>query len=146
MYGEAMKKPLQNRGASLTKNDFSMSSAGSKDGDRDFYEAAMKEYNKEKHDEYDTLHFANNIVVDDKNLPKVFTPFNDWRDLKRVYKEVTASLDKVRQLSKLSGRNDSDSEGETDCNIVTITKKSKTYIQYWNLYANQDSERFRNMN
>jgi hypothetical protein len=41
----------------------------------------MKEYNKEKNDEYDTLHFADDIVVDDKNLPKVFTPINDWRDL-----------------------------------------------------------------
>jgi hypothetical protein len=40
----------------------------------------MKEYNKESHDEYDTLHFAGDIVVDDKNLPKVFTPLNNWRD------------------------------------------------------------------
>jgi hypothetical protein len=98
MYGEAMKEPLPNRGASLTKNDLIISSAGSKAGDKDFYEeAAMKEYNKEKHDEYDTPHFADDIVVDDKNLPKVFNPLNDWRDLKRVNKEVTASLDKVRQ-------------------------------------------------
>jgi hypothetical protein len=64
----------QNRGSSLTKNDLIISSACSKAGDKDFYEAAMKEYNKEKHDEYNTLHFADNIVVDDKNLPKVFTP------------------------------------------------------------------------
>jgi hypothetical protein len=64
-----------------------------------------------------------------------------------VYKEVTASLDKVRQLSKLSGRKGSDSEGETDGNIVTITKKSKTcIIQYWNLFANQDPEHFHNTN
>jgi hypothetical protein len=77
MYGEAMKEALQNKGASLTKDELIISSAGSKAGDRDFYEAAMKEYNKEKHDEYDTLHFADDIVVDDKNLPKVFTPIND---------------------------------------------------------------------
>jgi hypothetical protein len=96
MYGEVMKEALQNKGASLAKDELIISSsAGSKAGDRDFYEAAMKEYNKEENDEYDTLHFANNIVVDDKNLPKVFTPLNDWRDLKRVYKEVTASLDKT---------------------------------------------------
>jgi hypothetical protein len=96
MYGEASKEPLQNRGASLTKNDLIISSAGSMAGDKDFYEAAMQEYNKEKHDEYDTLHFASDIVVDDKNLPKVFTTLNDRRDLKRVlYKEVMASLDKV---------------------------------------------------
>jgi hypothetical protein len=58
MYGEAMKEALQNKGASLTKDELIISSAGSKAGDRDFNEAAMKEYNKEKHDEYDTLHFA----------------------------------------------------------------------------------------
>jgi hypothetical protein len=74
MYGEAMKEALQNKGTSLTKNDLIISSAGSRAGDRDFYESAMKEYNKEKIDEYDTVHFADDIVVDDKNLPNVFTP------------------------------------------------------------------------
>jgi hypothetical protein len=62
--------------------------------------------------------------------------------LKKVFNETTAELDKIRQQSMLSGRNGSDSEGETDGSIVTILKKSKTYIQYWNLFANQDPERF----
>jgi hypothetical protein len=120
MYGEAMKEALKNKGASLTKDELIISSVGSKAGVRDFYEAAIKEYNKEKHEEYDTLHFANDIVVDDKNLPKVFTPLNNWRDLKRVYKEATASLDKVRQDSMLSGRNDSDGEESTNSHTVKI--------------------------
>jgi hypothetical protein len=130
MYGEAMKEALQNKGASLTKDELIITSAGSKAGDRDFYEAAMKEYNKEKHDEYNTLHFADNIVVDDKNLPKVFTPLNDWRNLKRVYKEVTASLDKVRQDSMLSGRNDSDGEESTNSRTVKIlgTTRNTSFI------------------
>ena len=63
MYGEALKGQMKNRGAVLKKNDMITSSAGSKNGDMPFYEAAMKEYNK-KHKEYDTLHFANDIVVD----------------------------------------------------------------------------------
>jgi hypothetical protein len=110
------------------------------------YEAAMKEYNKEENDEYDTLHFADNIVVDDKNLPNVFTPLTDWRDLKRVYKEVTASLDKTRQDSMLSGRNDSDSEESTNSHTVKIPTTTKKYIIYWNLFANQDPQRFHKMN
>jgi hypothetical protein len=106
----------------------------------------MKKYNKEKHDEYDTLHFADDIVVDDKNLPKVFTPLDDWRDLKRVYKEVTASLNKVRQDSMLSGRNNSDGEESTNSHTVKIPTTTKKYIIYWNLFANQDPQRFRKMN
>jgi hypothetical protein len=141
-----MKEACSNRGAPLKKDDLIISTDGSKAGDKDFYETAMKEYNKEKHDEYDTLHFADDIVVDDKNLPKVFNPIKNWRDLKKVFNETTAELDKIRQQSMLSGRNGSDSEGETDGNIVTIPKKSKTYIQYWNLFANQDPERFRKLN
>jgi hypothetical protein len=62
MYGEAMKEALQNKGASLTKDELIISSAGSKSGDRDFYKAAMKEYNKEKHDEYDTLHLPTTLL------------------------------------------------------------------------------------
>jgi hypothetical protein len=76
----------------------------------------------------------------------VFNPIKNWRDLKKVFNETTAKLDKISQQSMLSGRNGSDSEGETDSNIVTIPKKTKTYIQYWNLFANQDPERFRKLN
>jgi len=57
----------------LKKNDLIASSAGSKTGDMPFYEAAMKE-NNNKHKEYDTLHFANDIVVDEKNLPDKYIP------------------------------------------------------------------------
>jgi hypothetical protein len=42
MYREAMKEALQNKGASLTKNDLIISSVGSKAMDNDFYEATMK--------------------------------------------------------------------------------------------------------
>jgi hypothetical protein len=45
MYGEAMKEPFQNRGASLTKNDLIISSACSKGGNMPIYEATTKEYN-----------------------------------------------------------------------------------------------------
>jgi hypothetical protein len=109
-----MKEACSNRGAPLKKDDLIISTDGSKAGDKNFYEAAMKEYNKEKHDEYDALHFADDIVVDDKNIPKVFNPIKNWRDLKKVFNETTAELDTIRQLSMLSGRNGSDSEGETD--------------------------------
>jgi hypothetical protein len=37
MYGEAMKEALQNKGASLTKDELIISSVCSKAGDRDFY-------------------------------------------------------------------------------------------------------------
>jgi hypothetical protein len=66
--------------------------------------------------------------------------------LKRVYKEVTASLDKVRQDSMLSARNDSDGEESTNSHAVKIPTNTKKYIIYWNLFANQDPERFRKMN
>jgi hypothetical protein len=104
--------------------------------------AAMKEYNKNA-DEYDTLHFADDIVVDDKNLPEVYTPLNDWRDLKRVYNEVTASLDNFRQQSKLSGQNGSDVEEIISSHTVKIPGTTKKYIIYWNFFANQDPESFR---
>jgi hypothetical protein len=35
--------------------------------------------------------FADAIVVNAKNLPDNFTPLSDWRDLKKVYKEVSRS-------------------------------------------------------
>jgi hypothetical protein len=55
----------------------------------------------------------------------VFTPLNDWRDLKRVYKEVTASLDKTWQDSMLSGRNDSDGKESTNSRTVKIPGTTK---------------------
>jgi hypothetical protein len=123
-----------------------ISTDGSKAGDKDFYETAMKECNKEALDEYNTLHFANKIVVDDKNVSKVFNPIKNWCDLKKVINETTAELDTIRQQSMLSGGNGSDSEGGTDGNIVTMPKKSKTYIQHWNLFASQHPERFPKLN
>jgi hypothetical protein len=51
-----MKEACSNRGAPLKKDNLIISMDGSKAGDKDFYETAMKEeYNKEQHDEYDTL-------------------------------------------------------------------------------------------
>jgi hypothetical protein len=36
----------------------------------------------------------------------VFTPLNDWRDLKKVFNETTAELDKVDAISKLTKQRD----------------------------------------
>jgi hypothetical protein len=67
-----MKEACSTRGAPLKKDDLIISNDGSKASDKDFYETAMKEYNKKDIDEYNALHFAGNIVVNDKNIPKVF--------------------------------------------------------------------------
>jgi hypothetical protein len=127
------KEACSTRGAPLKKDDLIISTHDSKAGDKDFYEAAMKEYNKEKHDEYETamkeynkedldeynaLHFADNIVADDKNLPTVFNPIKNLCDLKKVFNETTAELDRIQQQSMLSGCNGSDSEGETDSKTI----------------------------
>jgi hypothetical protein len=46
----------------------------------------------------------------------------------------------------LSGRNDSDGEESTNSHTVKIPGTTKKYIIYWNLFANQDPQRFRKMN
>jgi hypothetical protein len=77
----------------LQKDDTVINTDGSKARDKDFYETAMKEYNKKNLDEYNTLHFATDIVVvDAKNLPTEFTPIKDWRNLKKVFNKTMAEL------------------------------------------------------
>jgi hypothetical protein len=112
------KEACSTRGAPLKKDDLIISTHDSKAGDKDFHETAMKEYNKEDLDEYNALHFADNIVADDKNLPTVFNPIKNLRDLKKVFNETTAELDRIQQQSMLSGCNGSDSEGETDSKTI----------------------------
>jgi hypothetical protein len=109
-----------------------ISTAGSKTGDKDFHETVMKEYNK-KLDEYNTFHFADDIVVDDKN--QTGTSLLLTGDLTNVHKEVTVLLDKFGHDSMLSGRN----------GTVKLPQMTKNYLIYWNLFANQDPERLRHM-
>jgi hypothetical protein len=61
-----------------------------------------------------------------RTYQKCSTPSRTGATLKRVYKEVTATFDQTQQDSMLwSGRNSSDGEGETNDNIVTITKNQR---------------------
>jgi hypothetical protein len=46
----------------------------------------------------------------------------------------------------LSGHNDSDGKESTNSHTVKIPTTTKKYIIYWNLFANQDPQRFRKMN
>jgi hypothetical protein len=139
MYGEGMKEALKKKGAIYKKNGIIQVD------DMPFFEAATKEYNKSLN-EYDTLHFADDVVVNDKDLPDKYTPLSDWRDLKNVYEEVTESLDKARQDSKIFGRNDSDDEESTHSTTVELPEETKKYLIYWNLFANQNPKSFRKMN
>jgi hypothetical protein len=46
----------------------------------------------------------------------------------------------------LSERNDGDGKESTKSHTVKIPERTKKYLIYWNLFANQDPEHFRKMN
>jgi len=140
IFSDELKEDMNARGACLTKEELDL---GLKT-DQKLYQKIADEYNKKDVPDYDKLQYSY-LDVQGRNVPSNFDPIT-WNDVKTSFKTVVAELEKCRNNFETSGTNDSDVEEEIEHGGLKLRSfTNKQYILYWNMFAEDNPDLFKNM-